>query len=311
MAIRDENSSANETDQQAVRNLLYTMPLAERGEPLQAELKWVLFGRPDSEQHKTLLPEYCYHIFEVVRKTLFKGVPSQTETIQVMDPAAATSAKTLDEAKKVIRLDWRNLGRVVGMALRCVRFAELEAKEMVDEDGFDNLPAEKKTQLATMIFGTKWANEHQGEITAGTPGHVASEMLNQSLAPAVAIIKEKQPFFDSLAYQWSPEAMIEFKAGMAEGMAGFLDGAGNLAGESNRAGIYIFLALTWPEIKAKLESEERKNVTDLHLWMQPFMRAGIVTKLDLDQLRDVCSPPPHGIGLSLSPLKPRRKRATD
>lgn len=311
MTIRDENAAADENDHQTVRDWLFTRSMAERGEPLEAEMKWVLLERPNAEEHQKLLPEYCYNIFEVVRKTIFKGIPSQAETIQITDQTAASSAKTLAEAKKVLQLDWRNLGRAVGMLMRCLRFVELEAKDKMDEDGFDHLTLEKKAQLAAMIFGGQWTEEHREKLAAETPGQLVSGMLNQKLAPEFAMVTEKNPYFDSLSFQWSAEAMIEFKTGMGEGTTCFLDEHGNLTGESNRAGIYIFLALAWPEIKALLESNDRKTVRDLHEWMQPFMRVGMVTKLDLEQLRDVCSPPPHGIGLSLSPLKPRRQRASD
>jgi len=43
----------------------------------------------------------------------------------------------------------------------------------------------------------------------------------------------------------------------------------------------------------------------LHEWLQPFMRRDVITTIDIETLRDVCAPPPSGIGLSLRPLKVR------
>ena len=98
--------------------------------------------------------------------------------------------------------------------------------------------------------------------------------------------------------------------GFAEGFNSFIDEVSQLAGESPRTGIYGFLLLVWPEIKAMLESNPRKTLTDLHEWLQPFMRRGLLTNLDIDTLRDVCAPPPSGIGLSLRPLKVRSAKSS-
>lgn len=98
--------------------------------------------------------------------------------------------------------------------------------------------------------------------------------------------------------------MIELNEGVAEGMTSFMDENRQFTGESGRAGIYFFLLLAWPEIKVMLEAEPRKTLTDLHEWMEPFMRVGMTTYIEIETLRDVCAPPAqNGIGLSLRPLK--------
>ena len=104
--------------------------------------------------------------------------------------------------------------------------------------------------------------------------------------------------------------MSEFNAGMAEGMTTFLDFDGELKGARNRVGIYSFLVLMWPEIKAMLESDPKKTLTDLHEWLQPFMRRDVIATIDIETLRDVCAPPPSGIGLSLRPLKDRSPKSS-
>jgi hypothetical protein len=63
--------------------------------------------------------------------------------------------------------------------------------------------------------------------------------------------------------------------------------------------------LAWPEIQTLLETTPKKTVSDLHEWMKPFMRVGITAYIEVNTLRDVCAPPPVGIGLSLRPLKSR------
>ena len=98
--------------------------------------------------------------------------------------------------------------------------------------------------------------------------------------------------------------MMEFHAGIAEGLREFIDENSQLMGETNRTGIYAFLALAWPEVKSMLESNPRRTLSDLYAWMLPFMRMEVVTFLDIDKFRNVCAPPAqHGIGLSLRPLE--------
>lgn len=104
--------------------------------------------------------------------------------------------------------------------------------------------------------------------------------------------------------------MAELNKGMAEGMTSFVDVNGEFAHESNRSGIYILLLLAWPEIKAMLESSPKKTLSDLHEWMQPFMRIGVTAYIEIETLRDVCAPAPSGIGLSLRPLKTQRRKSS-
>ena len=93
----------NPTDRQTVKELFYTSPMVERGKPILVELKWVLLGRQNAEQHIKILPEYCYHIFDVFQKTYFKGFPLFHETVFIIDQAGFKAAKTIDEAKKVLK----------------------------------------------------------------------------------------------------------------------------------------------------------------------------------------------------------------
>ena len=137
------------------------------------------------------------------------------------------------------------------------------------------------------------------------PEKVFAVMLNQYLAPWIAQIQTLQPQFNGLAYQWSAAAMDEFNQGFADGFNAFMDVSGQLVGESGRAGTYGFLLFAWPEIRAMLESDPRKTMSDLHEWLKPFMRRDIITYIEIETLRDVCAPPPSGIGLSLRPLNSR------
>jgi hypothetical protein len=293
----------------AVRKIFYQKPLVERGKPIVLEMLWVLLGRQKPGQHKKLLPDYCYNILDVFRKTYFKGFPLLSETVLVTDQAGLAAAKTVEAAKRVIRFDWRNLGKLAGIGTRCVRFAELEAEEELDKEGFEKLAPDKVLRLFTMVCGEKWVAQNQSKLEMEAAETILTELLNQHTASWIAKIPRMLPTWTSVAYQWSPEAMAKLHEGYAEGINCFLDENSQLAGESSRSGLYGFLLLVWPEIRAMLGSSPRKTLTDLHEWMQPFMRVGFIAQIDIETLRDVCAPQSQfGIGLRLTKLSARSAR---
>ena len=284
------------------RDLLRATPLMERGKPLVEEMFRMLQEQPLTNQ----LPAYCYRIMEVLRRTYFRAFPALSDIAAITDEAAARGAKTLEATKKVLRLDWGKLGCVFGIAARCIRYAQLEA--LAEADDLENCSIEESKKIYAAVFGEQWVEANSEQITAKTLDVIIAEQLNRYFAPWIARHVETAPQWDLIAYQWSPQAMADFYKGMGEGMTGFLDENGKCVGESVRAGTYLFLLIVWPEIKAMLESNPKKTLTDLHEWLTPFMRTGFLPDMDLDTLRDVCGPPPGGIGLSLRPLKTRRPK---
>lgn len=297
-------------DKQAAKELFYASPLLERSAPILPEMMWVLLGRQGEAQHEKILPDYCYNIFEAFRATYFKGFPLLAETVQVIDPAGMTTPQTMTTLSKVLRLDWKNLGQLSGIGMRCIRFAQMEAAEHVENDGFNDYTPDEINDLFTVICGRSWVAANQEKIKAEPPDKIFSEMLNQHIATWVAKLNEMESKFDHLAGQSSPDAMVQFSEGFSEGLTSFLGVDGQLAGETTRSGIYGFLLLVWPEIKAMLESDPKKTLSDLHEWMKPFMRQGLTAYIEIDTLRDVCARPPSGIGLSLRPLKTSRPAAS-
>jgi hypothetical protein len=307
MASVIEQREPNDSDRQAVKDFFYAMPIIGRAKPVFFEMLWVWSGCPDEDRHNKTLPDYCYNILEAVRRTYFKNVPGMTDTINVKDRAALSGAKTIEEAKKVIQMDWRNLGRICGIGLRCCRFAKMEAETVVNGEGFGNMPPEKRKELFTVIFGKQWAAGKAKRISSENPDNIFAELFNQHVDQWSKEINSTFANMSSVASLWSPAAMCEFYAGFGEGLASFVDETGQLVGQTNRSDTYVFLALAWPEIKAMQESHDpRKTLTDLHQWMLPFMRMAVTPFLDIETFRDVCAPPSQaGIGLSLRPLRSR------
>ena len=103
-----EIRAPDEADRKTVRELFYAMPIMERGAPIFKELLWVLLGRENRGQHVKALPDYCYPIFDALKATYFKNFPALTDIIFIKDKAGLPAAKTVEAAKKVIQMDWRN-----------------------------------------------------------------------------------------------------------------------------------------------------------------------------------------------------------
>ena len=305
MAKTETTREPSPADKLTVREVFYAMCLVERAKPIMTELLWVLLGRDVAKQPVQILPEYCHNIFAVFQRTYFKGLPLFSETVEVLDPAGMAGAATVDNIKKVLRIDWKKLGQLMGIGMRCLRFAKLEAAQELASDGFSEMTPAEIDELLVVIFGRSWVAANLERIKAEPPDELLVEKLNQQLATWMATVAEQGRKLSDLAEEFSPEAMVQFSEGFAEGLTSFLDVDSQLAGESNRSGLYGFLLVVWPEIKAMLESNPKKTLSDLHEWMKPFMRRGLTSYIEIDALRDVCAPPPSGIGLSLRPLKVR------
>jgi hypothetical protein len=265
------------------------------------------FRAQNASSHDTeLLPDYCYNILSVYRRTYFKGLPSVAGTVRVTDKGNLAGAKSIAAAKQVLEINWRSLGKVMGIFSRGMRFFDLEAEQTLESDGLLNLPSKKQKEVGEILLGKEQLQALKKLEKSDVVRASFKKISEKDIEELRKTLASVSPMWVQLAYQWSPGAMAEFSAGIAEGQRSFLDKDGQLVGESNRANIYNFLLMAWPEIKEMLETNPKKTMSDLHLWMQPFVRQGLTSSVDIETLRDVCAPPPSGIGLSLRPLKSRR-----
>lgn len=256
---KDQNQTIPQTD--SLAQFFDRMPFLERIGPALAEMGRMLCADEDGHEAGGELPEYYHHIVAVFRRTYFKHFPS------LADLAGGGTGEGPD---------WRRLGKLIGIGLRCLRFGRHELEQA-------GLSPEQGKEFLQMFLG--------GQL----PG--PDEAVNRA-----DTICEAVPEWNRLAFQWGPEAMAELNAGVAEGIEGFLNEAGELAGESNRANIYWFLLLAWPEIKEMQQAAKTRR--DFAAWLEPFARAGVITAMDLDQLYHLCG----DIGLKFKGAGAPRKR---
>ena len=279
-----------------LREMLARKPLLARLEPVMVELSWVVAGRPGADQHQKILPEYCYQIFELYRRTLLKVLAPLSEVVAVKDPERAASCASTQEAKQAVAIDWEKLGAVIGMGERSLMFVGGELEGKIQEAGLSDLTAEQEAKAGKMLFGEEPVVENPGESQA---------LEGQALAVAERLEKGVAEWHQK-AVGWGPEAVSPFHAGVAKGAAGFLDQSGQLEGERKikLPRTYELLLIAWPEIADMLAARPPKTRNDLWEWLTPFS----LRRLDRDRRtwsNSTGCAPPLSCG-SKSPAPPAR-----
>ena len=294
-------------DKKVVRDFLRRMPVTERLALIHSEFTWYLGKEHNAEAHEKRLPDYCYNIFEKIRQVTFKAIPNFSHVV-TGDLEALKACKTNEEAKKVISIDWVRIGTVLGIGIRGKRFVEMEAQNTLKQEGVWGLVPKQGTADLALVFDQSRLEKMTKAYGTQDVGRGLEQILNESSAPHIEKIPAMTESMVKLAYLWGSGALADLSKGMEIGLNKFLDEQGKLVEEPLRENIYEFLLLAWPEIKEMLDAKPRKTITDLHQWMQPFMRQDMCNRVDLDYLRNVCGPLPKGIGLKLRPLASRSRR---
>jgi hypothetical protein len=291
--------SRKATAREVLWPLIQSMPLGERGEPIQKEMLWVLMGKQKPEEHEFILPTYCYNIFEKFARTIFQEFPLLSENVVCEDPSKLAQVKTYEEAKQFLKLDWYRFGKVIGIPVRLVRFFDLEIEKQVKHDGLWELEPDKEKDVVAML-GSQWL-EKKGVSLADLPsGDLSATLVKTFMGNAPD--RNLQQIWSQVAFQWGPDAMSEFNRGIADGIEGFMDENGELAGETTRSNNYGFFLLLWPEIKEMLERDPLPNRTEVFQWVSRFDEAGLVSIPDIDNFHDFC----ESIGLKFAGRSPQK-----
>jgi len=299
-------------DRKLVKDFFRRMPVTQRLAAVNSELTWYLTQAANPAAHEKSLPDYCYNIFEKFRRTYFKTLPDFNDTITITgDSTALAACKTIEDTKRVVKIDWVRMGMVVGLGIRGKRFVEMEAGNQLKREGVWGLAPKNGGPDLALVFDQSRLEKMAKAGGIQDVGRGLEQILKNDTATHIERVPGMIEYFGKLAYLWGSDALADLNAGVAVGLKEFLDEEGQPVGESVRANIYQFLMMASPEIKEMLESNPRKTVTDLHQWMLPFMRHGLSSDIDLDTLRDVCAPMPGGIGLKLRPLSSRSARPSD
>ena len=280
----------------------------ERWEPVSKEMNWVISGRPHATEHQQILPEYCYNIFDLYARTIFKCFTPISEVITITDKERAATAKTVEEARAAMKIDWDQMGSVFSMGERAIKYFENEAEPLLKREGLLDLPPQKEDELFPLIIGERWMKAKLAEFQALDKNKPVEEIIEQRITAMEETTKKAIPEWHEKARDWEPGATTKFHAGAAKGSAGFLDQVGELHGERKikLKNTYEMLLICWPEIEAMLKAEPPKRMEDLWNWLVPFSHPYWIEIQDLDQLVSLA----RSIKLKLNeggrPRKPRK-----
>jgi hypothetical protein len=139
----------------------------ERWEPVSEELQWVIKGRPDADQRLKILPDYCYNILGLYTRTIFKSFSPFSEVLTIKDKERAATAKTVEEGRSAIKINWEKLSSVFAAGERAMMFFENEAEELLKRDGLLDLPPEKDDELYQLFCGDRWMSAKLAEFPGG------------------------------------------------------------------------------------------------------------------------------------------------
>jgi hypothetical protein len=279
-----------------IRAMFKRRSFAERWEPVVREQFWVMQGRPDEGSHRRLLPDYCYPILELQRRTVLKAFPDVREIIRPRDGRPIPKCKTVQELEQFATFDWEKFGAMIGIAQRGAQFFEQEAAGKAAEAGLDKLTKEEQPLFASAA----WLAKVVEQFPKAKQRRAVKASSKKSRGKGVR--------WEDEAYQCGPKALSAFKTGSARGVVSFLDAEGNLAGERRlkKANTYELLLVAWPEVSEMISANPPKRMEDLWNWLTPFSYAGWIEIDDLDQLVSLC----RSIKLKLkkpgAPRKPRK-----
>jgi hypothetical protein len=287
------------------REMMLRKPFAERWEPVSTELAWIIKGGPNEAEHRRILPDFCYNIFELYNRTVFKVLPTFSNTVTVIDKQLAASSKSVAEAKQCLTIDWEKFGVVLGIGIRSLRFFDVEVEEKLEQEGLLDLKEDQYEDLMKLFVGPNWLEIKTAEVQAQEPGKPVEEIAEKQLTAFEEYIKASIPKANQLAYQWGPEAITQLHQGIARGASGFVDDKGELYGERKLQLVetYGFLLIAWPEIQEMMEANPPKTRNDLWDWLTPFSHSKWIEIEDLDQLNRLCD----SIKLKLKDPGPPRK----
>lgn len=278
----------------------------ERWEPVMKEMRWVISGRPDAAQHQKILPEYCYHIFDLYARTIFKTFAPLSEVVTITDKKRAAEAKTVEEARAVIKIDWEKLGAVFSMGERTVVYFENEVEPLLKRDGLLDLPKKKDVEIHQLFFGDRWLKAKLAEYQALDKDKPVEEIIGNQASALAEKTKKAIPDWHQKAREWEPGATTKFHTGAAKGSAGFINQNGELHGEKKlkHKHTYEMLLICWPEIEAMIQA--KKRMEDLWNWLLPFSHPYWIEIQDLDQLVSLARPIKLKLKKAGRPSKPRK-----
>ena len=200
----------------------------ERWEPVQTETKWILGGRKGGKHHKRILPDYCYNIIELQRRTIYRPFWSIDEIITFKNKKRGLKAKTINDAKKYVSIDWEKLGTVFSLGEKCLRFFERDAEKMLRREGLSKLGKKKSLELYRMLFGDVWLTNKFAEIQSRDPDKPLNQIIDDQFNTSKEAPTKTVSDWHQKATEWDDGAVTNYHTGVAllttlTGCIGYVD----------------------------------------------------------------------------------------
>ena len=285
VGLKGQTKERISTNDEAVTAFFREMTLLQRIEPVLTELAAIILESRNAPDRQSALPRYCGNILRIFRRTYFKALPADG-----LDGCAA--------------LHWERLGQVIGAGTSALRFGETQLQDLLKPEGLDNLSQEEMARLVRMVFASGHDEAAQSELWPQLPDATVQDMVASHFAITAPELWERFAICNQAACQGGPDSMTAFNAGMVKGMAGFVDESGQFVGETERANIYWFLLIAWPEIQAMQEARPPKTRNDFDEWLRPFVDCNLLSISSFSQLLDICD----DIGLTFKGRGAPRKK---
>jgi hypothetical protein len=262
--------------------MLAKMTFMDRLKPVLALAADHIKPDPKDRAQGAHLPEYCHKLASIIRKSHLRVIRGPADVISY-DPSKLAACKSIDEARPLVRIDWRAYGAWIGTVELVPQFLDGPLGRRVEAELAHVPPA-----ALDLVFGGDLKEPTEPEIQAAQDG-----------------VKRLREHAVAFASGWGTTALAELFQGIADGLTGMFNEKLEAANSTPREGIYDFLAIAWPEIQQMQASTPPKSRRDLFEWLQPFVKDGIVSLGDYDQLCDVCDE----IGLRMKGRgRPRKSR---
>jgi hypothetical protein len=278
------------------RGLFSQVSYADRWHPIALELDWIITGKPDEADHKKLLPDYCYSILELFRRTIFNGLSKPSEVIR---PA---------NGKTAVEVDWKRLGMALGIGMRGMQFFDQQLEGELKELELEKLSPGEAEEVGMMLGVDKFIADLAKKLGL-EPNSPAWEQYIESALNKLGEKLESVERLHEKAFESGPAALEAFTVGSGKGIGAFLTPECDLRGEGKlkMAETYWMLLLTWPEIGEMLRAQPPKRMEDLWDWLTPFSYAGWIEIQDLDQLVSLCREIKLKLKKPGAPRGPRKK----
>ena len=202
---------------------------------------------PVLAQESRDVPEWCAGIVERLRKTILKPILK-------LRPNGV--------------VNWRNFGRMIGIAERYKTFIIHDVEREFIEAGLDKLTEEQWEKIWT-AFGMEKLRKRLVEIS-GRPvadDEPLEKLVEEALERQFETLEKLKNDACWLISQQSAKVAVLFFKGMAEGYTCFLDEQGHFVGDRGRTRLYFDFLAYRLEIEKFRRATPVKSRRDLQQWV--------------------------------------------